>query len=223
MPEGEEFQEAVDLTKTSLEQIGDEVVEELPTPPEAPEGSRLIRCQHGELTFLVTAEPDRAFFELVYPLNLVANLAQQVRSEPELRTFFERDGDDLSDDEDALEVARSLLDSMPPLEKQRLIFHLIERLSSPKTSFRTEETGGGGLAGFESKRKIFPYEDSFSLARLNEAVQSVISVGHRATQFIYNTLIFDISKGKGEPEIQLRFRHPDELEAPEPDAIEAVS
>lgn len=223
MPDPDAFQDAVDRTKEGLEQIGDEVVEDLPVPPEASEGSKVIRCQHGDLDFLVTAEPGRAFFELAYPFNLVANLAQQVRSDPELRRFVERDGGDLSDDEHALEVAQGLLDAMPPLEKQRLIFHLIERLSSPKTSFRTQETGGGGLAGFESKRKIFPYEDGFSLARLNDAVQSVISVGHRATQFIYNTLIIDVSKGKGEPDVQLRFRHPDELEAPEPDAIEAVS
>lgn len=223
MPTQAEFEEAVDQTKESLGQIGDQVVEELPVPPETPEGSRVIRCQHGDRAFLVTAEPGRAFFELVYPLNLVASLAQQVRSEPGLRRFFEQDGDDITSDDEAMEVAKGLLDSMPPLEKQRLVFHVIERLSSAKTSFRTEDTGGGGLAGFECKRKIFPYEDTFSLARLNDAVQSVISVGHRATQFVYNTLIFDISEREAEPDVRLRFRFPEELEVPEPETNEAVS
>lgn len=217
------FEEAVAHTKEMLEQIGDEVVEELPLAPEAPDGAALIRCRHGDLEFLVNAQPDQAFFELVYPLNLVANLARQVQTQPNLQTLFEQDGYDVSSDEEALQAATALLESMPPLEKQRLVFHLIDRLSTPHTSFRTEETEGGGLAGFESKRKIFPYEDTFTLARLNDAVQSVISVGHQATQFVYNTLAFDISQTKGDTEVQLRFRHPDELEAPEPETVEADS
>lgn len=214
MPTEQEFDAAIEGIKAKLGRIGDHVVDELATPEDATAGTKIIHCRHGELTFVVVAEPDREFFELVYPLNLVASLASQVQDEPELHKYFERDGHDVNSEQEAMGIAEELLDSIPPPEKHRLLFHLVERLSSPVTSFRTEGTGTGGLARFECKKKIFPYEDPFSLAQLSDAVQAVISVGHRATQFLYSTLVLDVSDKGEKPTVQLRFRLPDEVNPP---------
>lgn len=206
MASKEAFEEALDEVKDKLERIGDRVEGEVEAPDGAEEGAWLVGCRHGDIRFWVVARPDREFFELLYPLDLEANLARQVREEDGLREHFEQEREN-AEPEETSDIAATLLDSMPPREKQGLVFHLVERLSSPTTSFRTMGTGGGGLARFECKKKIFPYEGTLTLARLNDAVQEVISVGHRATQFLYHSLVFDVTED-GELPVQLRFRSP---------------
>jgi hypothetical protein len=204
-----EFEDILDEVLTLVETIGDEVVGGIDNQ-ETGEEIHHFHCLHGDLSFLIAADQRNAFFNIIFPVDLVQNISDQLQNQsaatPEIEAFLSESDRFHPDRPD--EFAIHLLRSMNPTEKQAMMFHLLDRLSSPATSFRTETIRGAVLRGFETKRKIFPYEEGFGASRLNRAVQSTISVGHRGVSFLQQSLVFSLPETPGKGPIRLRFALP---------------
>jgi len=64
-----------------------------------------------------------------------------------------------------------------PMKKVEFEFGLVSALTSPVTAYRHHFDDEGYVVGFEVIRKIFPFDESFTIRDFDEAIQSVVSIG----------------------------------------------
>lgn len=82
-----------------------------------------------------------------------------------------------------------------PRAKSRFELNLIQTLTSPHTAFRffyNEDSEVKELKQYEITRRIFPFDEDFSLADFDRAVQEVINLLVLSVHF-FNALFISVS------------------------------
>ena len=101
-------------------------------------------------------------------------------------------------DEKMLEIIRDLC--RDPVGRSRFEFNLVQPLTSPHTAFRffyNQDSDVGELRQYEITRRIFPFNEDFSVDDFDMAIQEVINLLVLSIQY-FRTLFISVSSELGE-------------------------
>lgn len=172
MLDEESFEDALQTIRNYVGEIGDSVER----PIEDQDPYQGFRCQHGDHAYAILGQPERAYFEIIYPVNIVQNVADNLK----LINQEANETESGVSEQEYRKTATDLLESLSPEDTNQLQFHLLNCVLSPQTAHRTYTTAGGGLAGLQVMRKVFPHDAGFTLTEFNRSVQAVVSLGSHA-------------------------------------------
>ncbi|MBS1264098.1 MAG: hypothetical protein MAG715_01298 [Methanonatronarchaeales archaeon] len=203
MPTEEEFIKALELIESYIAEIDDEIEErsELGVEDIVDENGAGFTCKHGDYTYHVVGRPENRYLQIIFPFNFQQVLTIVLTEEnaenylDSIGASTEETGEDFK-----LFAAKEMLKSLEPEEQRSLMFYLLERLASPHTGHRTIFDDQGAFQGFQVERRVFPYEEGFSLSTFNDSVQSVVSVGARGARFLQKTFRLQIEGAGTEDE-----------------------
>jgi hypothetical protein len=98
-----------------------------------------------------------------------------------------------------LYTAFESLDNLDEKIKADIIYQLTEIFTTAPVKYvveSTQENGQGGIKGFQVFYRIFPYEDRFSLADLNNVIEQVRMATQRGEIFLKYSFQLDIDFGE---------------------------
>lgn len=211
MPENSKRESEIELLKSLVYEIGDEVNSDLDGSVfGVPDGEGEIFgfwCSRGDNSYVIIGAEERRYFTVISLSSLVGTIA---------RKLDEDEIDELSGDESDLDSSTRDLEDEPDEDIRRLNqaavnwleevddelmdeikFHLRERLSSPEVAFDMKTSDKDALLGFSVERKIFPYEEDFGISEFDQSIQAVISVSVLAQNFLgesFDIESFDIAE-----------------------------
>lgn len=181
MPTDSEFDSAVSRIGEYVGKIGDEIHAEAHTE----DNDRLVgyQCIHGPYTYTVIGDPSDEFFTIQFNYNIIEDF-KGVIDDSDAEDIIEGSQFEHDTGDVAGLAAMEILDSMSPSNKESLAYHLTQQLTNTDVAFSLGRTQSGTVIEFNVARKIFPYESTFCLSEYNHSVQTVVSSGHGALQFI---------------------------------------
>lgn len=231
MPSEEELIETLELLSEYVEEIGDSVEGDLDeivgigiSGPDA----RGILCFHGASQYFIVGTTEDRYFSIIFPSYIIESIALNLSedtvddllgeyNEEELTEQFEDleltqkiNEDDISNDfeDEGLSgkpylAAKEWLDSLDEELCREIRFHLRDRLSDASVAYTVFPEKEETIYGFQVERKVFPYEDEFTLGEFNHSVQAVVSIGVNGHNFLGKT--FDISEELSAPTLPWRL------------------
>jgi len=101
-------------------------------------------------------------------------------------TDVETDG--LDERELKILAAEYLLDNAPDDIKQSFNNGLVQLMSHPGLYFEYDNTDSGAITHYSLITDIHPFSDDFRYREFDQAVQTVITIGHAATTFVQMSL-----------------------------------
>lgn len=202
MPTEEEFIRSLETIESYIVEVKDEIEEtyEYGVEDRLEENQAGFTCRRGGYTYYVSGEVGDKYFQLTFPFNFQSSLASGLTEET-AENYLDNAGVSTEETGEDLKylAAKRILMNMESEDRQDLLFYLVERLSSPHTAYQLI-MDDQDFQGFEVVRRIFPYEEDFSLSTFNDSVQSVVSVGAKGAKFLQKTFKLDIQKAGTEDE-----------------------
>lgn len=168
--------------------------------------------------YVVRAVEGEAYFDIIADYNLVWDIASfynsdtldtvsidELDSDHPLFLDFPREQLVKMEEEDGSEVvdrlykAYNALDNLDDDVKADIIYQLTEIFTTSPVKYvveSTRENGKGGTKGFQVFYRIFPYDDKFNLADLNDVVEQVRMATQRGKIFLKYSFQLDIDFGE---------------------------
>lgn len=174
-----DFSQALERIEYCIDTVGDGVKEEI-----VDDGQKLgFVSERWGARYFAVGLPDVRYFEISYPYSLVGTL-EDILDESNANDLL--DGVDTTglDGSNERQAAEHLMNSMAEATREKLRFHLREKLSTPDTNCNIHTSNSGGILRFEVRDRIYPLEDDFSLNEFESSVQSVMNVGTDAAKFL---------------------------------------
>lgn len=227
MPSEKERADALELLIGYVEDIGDSVEGDLDEVAGVEtEGQETIGilCSHGTNKYVIAGELNNKFFSVIYPSFIVQSIALNLGDETVEELLEKYDEEELGEELDktglvkeveegevpddlefdiitgeAFLAAKEWLDSLNTELQQEIRFHLTDRLSDSSVGYTIFPEKGDTVYGFQVERKVFPYEEPFTLQEFNQSVQAVISVGVNGHNFLGKT--FNVSEELSAPSL----------------------
>lgn len=123
--------------------------------------------------YIVICFPDLQFFEVRSGYNLAEDIFENISEEKALE-YFEEQADEETDSEKLRRRAtEALLNGTTNQDKRDIIYQLTEIFTDAAVKYEVRQMDGGGISSFETRYKIFPYEDNFGISRLNDKIERV--------------------------------------------------
>lgn len=189
MTTGSDFADAVESVRHCINCIGDEVQEEYVTDSSGGEIVVGYQATHGSYVYNVVGEPGRHYFNVEFPFSIPHDLGSLLTEETALEIV---DDGDLDGDTDVTTLAAyEILEQMSQENREKFRYELTTVLSSTDTAFTLRATDSGAITGFDISRRVFPYDEDFSLTEFNHSVQTVINSGNSAVQFVATAFDFE--------------------------------
>lgn len=230
MPSEKEFNVALELLTDYVNDIGDSVegtIDDVVGIGASGVETEGVVCSHGASRYVIVGGSSNKYFSIIYPSFIIQSIASNLDEETVDDLLQEYDEDDLVQEMDDFEVAerieedeipddledemitgeahlaaREWLDSLDDELQQEIRFHLMDRLSDSSVAFTVFPESGETVYGFQVARKVFPYEEAFTLQEFNQSVQAVVSVGVDGHNFLAKT--FNIREELSSPGEELR-------------------
>ncbi|WP_336021823.1 hypothetical protein [Halobellus salinisoli] len=189
MPSDKQYNDAVNTVCDDLEKVDCYVLDVV--EPDNFEG-HIVYFRHGSRQIEIFAEKEERFFDIGYRINLAENIGQSIDFEPneEQPDLF---GKKVSPE---TAVGYHKLAEIPTDQMRDFTYQLGMHLSSPFTSYQLSTDNDGVVYSYAVWKKLFPYERDYTLRRLEEAIQAVVSVGVNANRFVNRVLQSDFLEGE---------------------------
>lgn len=170
------------------------------------EKERGIQVREANRPYMLHGHVDREFVRVTFMFDIVSEIASVLSREQALNLIdtdeIEPPEEDESDEETVagykLDAADEFLASIETDHMRQFSYYLNEKLTSPEVSFKTFTAGmdqdGNHIQGYTVSKKIFPYQDDFTLRVFNDSVQAVINIGYGGVSYLQNAFIFDIAE-----------------------------
>lgn len=188
MTTGSDFADATETIREYVNLIGDDIQNEFVQDSSGGEIVVGFKASHGSYYYNVVGDPGTHYFRIEFPFHIPQDLGSLLTDD-----LAEQIVDDADDDgETAISTlaAYEILERMSDENKEKFQYELMNVLSSTDTGYEFSTTESGTIIGFDVTRRIFPWEDDFSLTEFNHSVQSVINSGHSAVQFVVTAFDF---------------------------------
>lgn len=205
---GEEVQEQGTQSEAQSEQISE-------TEVSRPRPRLIITLSEVGPDFRILAHPEDRYFELQSEYQLWTEIANRL-SESRAQSLVE----DVSlgspdDDHPIYGVIREPLEEMSEEERlykiaavefleevsnealSEIIYQLSDIFTRGELKHSVDSTSeGGGVTGFILYHKIFPYEEQFNIADLNNAIERVRMTAHQGELFLRHTFNLGVDIGQ---------------------------
>jgi hypothetical protein len=145
----------------------------------------LWTIQRGEMMAHVQCVEEGRYFSAVFPYSILEDIKRILEPE-DISTVLESHSVDTvgMDEDEQLEMAAEIiLDGVPDDVMFDFYNNLVEMLSHPRLSFQFYTTDQGTISGFQLEKSIYPTSDSFEYREYDEAVQTVVTIGHAAMKY----------------------------------------
>lgn len=151
-------------------------------------------AKRGDFIYTIEYQNDDVDFLTVnFSYDILGTVANALEDEDAIRVLESR-GIDSSDMEDQEHLKRQaaaiLLENAPDNIKISFGNQLVQIMAHPAQSFNFQVTENGGYAGFMLTKNIYPFSDEFTFREFDEAVQTIITLGHAAAT--YTQLSLDV-------------------------------
>lgn len=143
-------------------------------PEEGDENPTLFEVtERNGPNYIIICLPDVQFFEVRSAYNLAEDIFENINEEKALE-YFEEQADEETDSEKLRRRAtEELLNGTTKQDKRDIIYQLTEIFTDAAVKYEVRQMDGGGISSFETRYKIFPYEDNFGISRLNDKIERV--------------------------------------------------
>lgn len=208
MPTEEEFKVALDDIANYVQKIDDEITTRGSFSIEYEDQNNEIheftghRCLHKNTTYIIVGNDEFKYMSILSFMNVRQSIAQRISKEEAQEIIDENEEDE---DIDGKKIAANeLLQQADPEEMQAAISYIYAWLSGDNYLIEIQSTDTGAIAYMSMERKIFPYEDEFSIRELNNSITAVVSAGEKARNLVPRTIT--IAKQNNDPsEYELNF------------------
>lgn len=163
--------------------------------------------ERGDYIYTVQHVEDADYFEVTFGYDIRNTVAQIISEEDAERVLRGADGRNIPDDKmkKMLKAAEVLLENASQNVQNQFANDLIQLMSHPGLGFEFQGTEGGALAVLQLKEFIYPYSDEFQFSEFNEAVQTVVTVGHAAITYVQVALDVQAALDAQKPEAPVNY------------------
>lgn len=182
------FKESRDEMEEYVERIGDVILVDISNQDNEHVG---YLCEHGDYRYLLVGSLESEFFQVRFQYNLIQSLASPL-DESTAEGILEDTDVDRGDEDVATQAAMDILERMSPSNRDKFRYHLMSELTTTDAAHEIITTDSGAIIEFRVHRKIFPDDESFGCTEFNHSVQTVVSAGHNANQFISQAFDLDM-------------------------------
>lgn len=149
------------------------------------------------------------YFTVFYPYYFASAISDSI-DENQAQAVFEDTETPEDKDELKSKAAIRLLEQIDSKKMSQLDYELSKQVSSPLTGYEMWRTEEGAIYGFHIEKKIFPFEEDYSLNQFNEAVQAVISQGMSGRKFLDRVFNIDLPEGETATGVDLSVGIPEQ-------------
>lgn len=178
------------------------------------EGPRVyIRGREGDRFFYV-----RCYYDLV--INLATELSEsqieEIRAKETAREYDDEqivrhmpsgavdtgESEDREEDlkppvdQESVAAALDFVNDVEPDLNDEIVFNLVDIFSRVPARFRVNSADDGGLIGLIVRKRIFPYEESYSIKELNDAIIGVKAPAHMGILFFQKAFGLNVRRDK---------------------------
>lgn len=123
--------------------------------------------------YIVLCPPELRFFDVRSRYDLARDIFENI-SESKALEYFEGQLDDEVNSEELRERAtEEILNGTTKQNKRDIIYQLTEIFTDAAVKYEVKQVEGGGISSFETRYRLFPYEDDFNISRLNDKIERV--------------------------------------------------
>lgn len=177
-----ELDTAADRIRHCIESSADDLVEVQENGDGAPIAWTI---QRGSMIATVHYAEEHTCYQAVFPYSVIDDI-QDILTVEDAQNVLRNYGeslDGIGDEEVQRRAAEHILDNTPEEILNDFANDLIQLLSHPSMSFQFYMTDAGTISGFQVEHSLFPGADDFRYRDYDEAVQSVITIGHAAMSY----------------------------------------
>ena len=161
------------------------------------------RCAHNDSRYLVAGHQDLRPVTIAYILSITRNLALEMEvdvANSMVEGQFEEEDDLLS------AATENLMDQVARNEMATFESYCYQFISDDTHETALFKNDLETVTGFVVSNDIFPYEDSFGISDLYQAVRSVVSSGERGSKLVRRSVFLDIDEeSPEESEIEINL------------------
>lgn len=202
MTNPEQFEEVLDNLSRYVQKINDEIT------AESVEGIAEItyhgeqieltghRCIHGAHIYTVAGHPEIEYFNIGYLISLAQNIGNRLPDGIVQRLVTDLDGVELEDAR--YQAGVQLLDQVQRQSMDSFKLGLFLIASNTSTATTLENNDEGSLLAYSVSKKIFPYQEDFTISDFEEAAQTVVSTGSRARSVLARGIHLNVDQERPE-------------------------
>lgn len=192
MPE-KNYEEAKDQLKSHIDELNDVIREvEFVDSEEREEefgGMYIITAKRNEHFYTIYLPEEDHYGTLRYPYDFIKQLSNNI-DEESATDFLEKQGVDRPDQSVSEAAAEELLNTLSDESMDELAYKLSSQIESPHAG-KMIRWENDAVVGFDVYNKIFPYDDNFSLEKLERAIQVAVSKGRSGADYLRYSFNYD--------------------------------
>lgn len=187
MPRDVDFATSVQRIDECIDSTGDELQERIQD-----DDGKVVEwvVERGDYTFTVEYPDDLDHFAVNFGYSILQTVARIISSE-DAENILQAENIDVAevdDDEQQFLAAKVLLEKTPDEIQASFGNNLIQLMSHPGVSFEFMSTDNGAIAQLTVTKNIYPFSDDFRYKEFDEAVQTVVTIGHAAMTYSHLSL-----------------------------------
>lgn len=179
MPQ-DDFERTLESVEGNLEKADEQVVDSITAEVEGGEDREGFLVKHGDHDLVVLGAPSEYSFQVSYSFHVVNQFAQRFAIS-EVASQNPNQPVDVEVQDRHVQQARErvgqILENQDEEKRMQLRQQIVRMLSLPACAYQLQDADDGTILGFQTSRKIWPYEDDFAPSKAHRACQTVISVG----------------------------------------------
>ncbi len=208
MPTENQLEAAAVTLADRLVRLGYEVEETRGPSEQTTDGETTVTyhlfANKSDSSFYIRFDSQSRYGVVVYPFNVAASIGSRVEPD-DMASILGENEVDPADTRTQERVGTAIIERTPSELIEQPAYQLLQTISAPMVTVRSEKTDGGFPILFSSMRGIFPYEDTVPIRELNDRIETAITAGRKGRLYVNRRLTVDQSGTPAEYTLTTRW------------------